>query len=153
LNANSENEVSVRLDDAGRNQKLESLQEVIKLISDNKSLLIFKTIFLASGDSGENLRTQLKLTKKQYYSRISRLTKAGLVNRQKGRYFVTAFGMVIYDAQRLLGSAVKNYWKLRAIDSLGAANDNNVPREERAKIIDLMIGNPQIKEILLSTKF
>jgi DNA-binding HxlR family transcriptional regulator len=153
LNANSDNEVSARLDDAGRNQKLQSLGEVIKLISDTKSLLIFRTIFLASGDSSENLRTQLKLTKKQYYSRISRLTKAGLVNRQKGRYFVTAFGRVIYDVQRLLGSAVKNYWKLKAIDSLGVANDDKVPKEERMKIIDLMIGSPQIKEILLSTNF
>ena len=141
------------MDDAGRNQKLESLGEVIKLISDNKSLLIFKTIFLARGDSGENLRTQLNLTKKQYYSRISRLTKAGLVKRQKGRYFVTAFGRVIYDAQRLLGSAVKNYWKLKAIDSLGVTKDDKMPTEERTKIIDLMIGNPQIKEILLSTNF
>jgi len=153
LNANSDNKVSARLDDAGRNKKLESLGNLMKLISDNKSLLIFKTIFLASGDSGENLRTQLNLTKKQYYSRISRLTKAGLVKRQKGRYFVTAFGRVIYDAQRLLGSAVKNYWKLKAIDSLGVANDDKMPTEERTKIIDLMIGNPQIKEILLSTNF
>ncbi len=153
MNANSDNKVSARLDDAGRNQKLESLGNLMKLISDNKSLLIFKTIFLASGDSGENLRTQLNLTKKQYYSRISRLTKAGLVKRQKGRYFVTAFGRVIYDAQRLLGSAIKNYWKLKAIDSLGVANDDKMPTEERTKIIDLMIGNPQIKEILLSTNF
>ena len=153
MKAHSDIELSARLDDAGRNQKLEFFREVIKLISDNKSLLIFKTIFLASGDTGENLRTQFKLTKKQYYSRMSRLTKAGLVNRQKGRYFVTAFGMVIYDAQRLLGSAVNNYWKLKAIDSLGVAYDDKVPMEECMKIIDLMIGNPQIKEILLSTSF
>jgi hypothetical protein len=112
-----------------------------------------KTIFLASGDTGENLRTQFKLTKKQYYSRMSRLTKAGLVNRQNGIYFVTAFGRMVYYAQRLLGSAVNNYWKLKAIDSLGVAYDDKVPREERMKIIDLMIGNPQIKEILLSTSF
>ncbi|HET7149023.1 MAG TPA: hypothetical protein VFI73_11045 [Candidatus Nitrosopolaris sp.] len=156
MSANSNIELSARLDDAGRNQKIEFLGEVIKLISDNKSLLIFKTIFLATeenGDSGENLRTQLKLTKKEYYSRISRLKKAGLVNRQKGRYFVTAFGRVIYGAQRLLGSAVNNYWKLKAIDSLGISTDDKVPPEERTKIIDLMIGNPQIKEILLSANF
>ncbi|MGB6672876.1 MAG: hypothetical protein WBE34_10610 [Candidatus Nitrosopolaris sp.] len=91
MKANSDIELSARLDDAVRNQKLEFLGEVTKLISDNKSLLIFKTIFLASGDTGENLRTQFKLTKKQYYSRMSSLTKAGLVNRQKGIYFVTAF--------------------------------------------------------------
>ena len=139
--------------DAGGKQKTESVVDVIKLMSDDKSLLIFNTIFLASGDNSESLRAQLKLTKKQYYSRISRLTKAGLVKRQKGRYFVTAFGRVIHDAQRLLGSAVKNYWKLKAIDSLGAANDDKMPTEERTKIIDLMIGNPQIKEILLSTNF
>ena len=156
MNANSDIELSARLDDAVRNQRLEFLGEVTKLISDNKSLLIFKTIFLASGDSGdtgENLRTQFKLTKKQYYSRMSRLAKAGLVNRQNGRYFVTAFGRVVYYTQRLLGSAVNNYWKLKAIDSLGVAYDDKVPREERMKIIDFMIGNSQIKEILLSTSF
>jgi hypothetical protein len=153
LNANSDNEVSARLDDAGRNQKLETPGNLMKLISDNKSLLIFKTIYLISGDSGENLRTQLKLTKKQYYSRISRLTKAGLVKRQKGRYFVSAFGKVIFEAQRLLESAIKNHWKLKAIDSLGVANDDKVPKEECKKIIDLMVGNQQIKEILLSTSF
>jgi DNA-binding HxlR family transcriptional regulator len=150
LNARIRQEVSVKLDDAGRKKNSESLTEVIRLISDDKSLLIFKTIFLASGDSSQDLRSQLKLTKKQYYSRISRLTKAGLVNRIKGRYFVTAFGTVIYDVQRLLGGALKDYWKLKAIDSLGITNDDKVPKEERMKIIDLMIGNPQIKEILLS---
>lgn len=110
-------------------------------------------LFFLLVDSSEILRTQLKLTRKQYYSRISRLTKAGLVKRQKGRYFVTSFGKVIYEAQRLLGSAVKNHWSLKTIDSLGVALDDNVPKEERVKIINLMIGNPQIKEILLSTKF
>ena len=148
MNANPDLEVATKLDNAVSKKNSESLAVVINLISEDKSLLIFKTIFLASGDSSENLRTHLNLTKKQYYSRISRLTKAGLVNRQKGRYFVTAFGKVIYDAQRLLGSAVKNYWKLKALDSL-VANDK-VPKQERSKIIDLMISNPQIKEILLS---
>jgi hypothetical protein len=62
------------------------------------------------------------------------------VKRQKGRYFVTAFGKVIYDAQRLLESAVKNYWKLKAIDSLGVANDDKMPKEECKKIIDLLLG-------------
>ena len=95
----------------------------------------------------------MKITKKQYYSRISHLIKAGLVKRRKGRYFVTAFGKVVYNAQKLLGTAVKNYWKLRAIDTLGVANDDIMPKQERRKIIDIMIGNLQIREILLSTDF
>jgi len=44
-----------------------------------------------------------------------------------------------------------SYWKLRAIDSLGVANNNTTSEEVRSKIIDLMIGNLQIREILLST--
>jgi hypothetical protein len=112
-------------------------------MSDDKSLFIFNTIFLARGENSETLRTQLKLTKKQYYSRISRLIKVGLVKRQKGNYFVTAFGKVVYNAQKLVGTAVKSYWRLRAIDSLGVANNNTTSKEERSKIIVLMIGNLQ----------
>jgi predicted transcriptional regulator len=146
----SDNKVPAILDDVMRNMKSECLAEFIKLISDDKSLLIFNTIFLASGDSSDILINQLKLTRKQFYSRITRLVKAGLVKRQKGRYSLTSFGTVIYDAQRLLGNAVKNYWKLRAIDSLGGATNDSIPEEERNKIIDKMINNREIKEILLS---
>jgi hypothetical protein len=155
LNAISDTKVTAtnHIVDAGSKQKSECGADIIKLMSDDKSLSIFNTIFLASGDTSETLRTQLKLTKKQYYSRISHLIKAGLVKRRKGRYFVTAFGKVVYNAQKLLGTAVKNYWKLRAIDTLGVANDDKMPTEERMKIIDLMIGNQQMKEILLSADF
>jgi DNA-binding HxlR family transcriptional regulator len=140
-------------DRAGKPQKAQALAQVLKLMSDDRSLLILKTIFLASGDSSDILRTQVKLTRKQYYSRISRLTKAGLVNRQKGRYYLTTFGKVVYYAQRLVAIAVKNNWKLKAIDSLGMANDYNMPDEERKKIIDQIISDQQIKEILLLPGF
>ena len=150
MEAISDNKVPAKLHDAMRNIKSECLAEFIKLISDDKSLLLFNTIFLASGDSSDILINQLKLTRKQFYSRITRLVKAGLVKRQKGRYFLTSFGTVIYDAQRLLGNAVKNYWKLKALDSLGGADNDSIPEDERNKIIDRMINNRQIKKILLS---
>jgi predicted transcriptional regulator len=129
----------------------EGLAEIIQIISDDKSVLILQTIFLASGDTSEVLRTRLKLGRKQYYSKMSRMSKAGLVKRQKGRYFVTTFGKVIYDVHRLLVSAVKNHWKLKAIDSF--ANHDPLPKEERVKIIERMIGNQQIRQILLSPDF
>jgi hypothetical protein len=130
----------------------ERLAEIIQIISDDKSVLLLQTIFLASGDTSEVLRTRLKLGRKQYYSKMSRMSKAGLLKRQKGRYFVTAFGKVIYDAHRLLVSAVKNHWKLKAIDSLGD-QILLLPKEERVKIIERMIGNQQIRQILLSPDF
>lgn len=158
MNAISERKVKpAKHDDrteSGKDQNSERLAELIRLISDGKSLLLFNTSFLGGGDNSEILRTQLKLTRKQYYSAMSCLINAGLVKRRKGRYLVTAFGNVIYDAQKLLGDALKNYWKLKAIDSLGGATgDADMPKEESSKIIDLMIGNQQIKEILLSNKF
>jgi hypothetical protein len=131
----------------------ERLAEIIQIISDDKSVLLLQTIFLASGDTSEVLRTRLKLGRKQYYSKMSRMSKAGLVKRQKGGYFVTAFGKVIYDAHRLLVSAVKNHWKLKAIDSLNVANQGLVPNDERVKIIESMIANEQIRQILLSPDF
>lgn len=84
------------------------LAEIIQIISDDKSVLLLQTIFTASGDTSEVLRTRLRLGRKQYYSKMSRMSKAGLVKRQKGRYFVTAF-----DAHRLLVSAVKNIGNLK----------------------------------------
>jgi hypothetical protein len=77
LEAISDNKVPAKLDDAMRNMKSDCLAEFIELISDDKSLLIFNTIFLASGDSSDILINQLKLTRKQFYSRITRLVKAG----------------------------------------------------------------------------
>lgn len=135
------------------NLKIERVVNLIKLMSNDKSALIFENIFLASGHRSDILRKRLKLTRKQYYTRISRLIKAGLVRRQKGRYFPTSFGRVFYDAQNQLGNAIKNYWRLKAIDSLGVANQGNMPEQERKKIIDQMTDNQQIKEILLSKKY
>ena len=116
-------------------------------ISDKKASNIFKSI--ASADSNTDiLITQLKLTRKQYYSRMSRLVQAGLVKRQKGRYLLTAFGKVIYSAQMNLEAkienALSNYWKLKAIDSLEMPS-----REETGKVICALIENEEIKSVLL----
>jgi predicted transcriptional regulator len=148
LNSEKEDRIEREKISSVRTQNMTIMADVIKTMSDEKSLLIFNTIYLAGGDESEAIRDGLKLTRKQYYSRISRLQKTGLVKRKKGRYFLTAFGKVIYDSQRLLGTAIKNYWKLRAIDSLWF-DENEVPKEERKKIIDELLGNQQLKDILL----
>jgi predicted transcriptional regulator len=116
-------------------------------ISDKKSSNIFKSIASARSNT-DILITQLKLTRKQYYSRMSRLIQAGLVKRQKGRYLLTAFGKVIYSAQMNLEAkienALTNYWKLKAIDSLEMPS-----REETEKVISALIDNEEIKSVLM----
>ena len=121
------------------------LAKVLKSISDDESLELFR--FIANNDSdSESLRNRTKMTRKQYYSRMSRLMKAGLVKRRNGKHNLTAFGRVIYDTQITIENAINNYWKLKAIDSLEMSDD--LPVEERKKLIDNLIENNGIREIL-----
>ena len=95
----------------------------------------------------ESLRVKLKLTKKPHYQRMSALVRSGLVmKRQDHKYYLTAFGHVIYQVLLTMDGAMKEYWKLKAVDSL-----NNIPARERKIIIDSMINNRQIKELLYRT--
>ncbi len=127
-----------------------SIADVFKVISDDNSLVLFNTIALAPGDS-DILKTTVKLTRKQFYSRMSGLVKADLVTRKNGNYFITSFGKIVYNAQLMIGKAVESYWKLKALDSfrLSSSVDSQLPAEEYNKVIDvLMNGKDEIKEIL-----
>ena len=88
------------------------------------------------------------MTSKQYYSRMSALLKAGLVKRKSGRYNLTAFGKVVYDAQATIENAINNYWKLKAVDSIIEISEE-APKEEFNKIVDILIDNQQIRDSLI----
>jgi hypothetical protein len=120
--------------------------DVLKTISDSRSLELFRTIALTKPDS-DMLISKTRLTRKRYYSRISRLMKAGLVKRKNGKYILTAFGKIIYHiALMTMENAVSNYWKFKAIDSLDMSKD--LVAGQRKKIIDSLIDNQEIKAIL-----
>lgn len=90
---------------------------------------------------------KVKLSRKEYYSRMSRLMKTGLVKRKNGKHYLTAFGKVIFDAELILGKAGDNNWRLRAIDSIDLSND--ITMNERSKLIDSIVDDLKIKEIVL----
>lgn len=119
------------------------------VISDRSSAKLLGLIASSESSTGI-LLTKLNLTRKQYYSKMFRLVKAGIVKRQKGRYSLTAFGRVIYTAHKKLEmeieSALKDYWKLRAIDSM----DLSTGDEEHDRVISTLIENQQIKNVLLT---
>lgn len=121
------------------------LAKVLKSISDEESLELFRSIG-ANGSDTESLRNKIKITRKQYYSRMSRLMKVGLIKRKNGKHTLTAFGKVIYETQITIQNAINSYWKLKAVDSLEMSND--LPLEERKKLIDNLIENINIREIL-----
>jgi Mn-dependent DtxR family transcriptional regulator len=122
--------------------------DILGAISDARALAVYKTI--ASEKANSNLLiTKMQLTRKQYYSRISRLIKTGLVKRENGRYTLTSFGKVIYDFQIAIEIALENFWKLKAIDSL-QADDSTLSKEEQTKVLDVLIQNDKIKEVIFA---
>jgi predicted transcriptional regulator len=121
-----------------------SLAHVLKSISDDKSLSIFQLIANINSN-GEIILKKLGLTRKQYYSKISAMMKAGLIKRQSGRYYLTPFGKVIYCCTMIAKNALDNYYNLKAIE---ATEVSGLPNEEIGKLIDVLIDNPQVKEFV-----
>ena len=124
-----------------------SIADVLDTISDDKSLVLFNTIALSNSDGSDILISKLNLTRKQYYSRISKLVKVDLVVRRNRKYFLTSLGKIVYDAQKIIGNAVGDYWKLKAVDTLEITDQ--MPKEEYNEIINALIENEKIKEGLI----
>lgn len=129
-----------------------SIVDILKSISDDKGLILFNTIALANGESEIQIR-KMGLTSKQFYSRISKLTKADLIKRKYGRYSLTVLGRVVYEAHTTIGKALMYYWKLKAIESIETSPSFKLPKDDLAKLVDTLIDNQQIKDIVRKTSF
>jgi predicted transcriptional regulator len=121
-----------------------SLVDVLKSISDDKSLSIFQLISDVNSN-GEIILKKLGLSTKQYYSRISAMTVTDLIKRKSGRYYLTPFGKVIYCCIMIAKNALNNYYKLKAIESIEDSDSSN---EDFNKLVDALIDNQQVKEFL-----
>ena len=122
-----------------------SLANVLKSISDDKSLSIFQAIADVNSN-GEISIKKLGISRKQYYSRISAMMETGLIKKRNGRYYLTAFGKVIYCSIMIAKNALGNYYNLKGVEATEA--QNNLSNEEFSKLVDALIGNQQIKEFL-----
>jgi hypothetical protein len=129
-----------------------SILDILKSISDDKGLILFNTIAFANGETDIQIR-KMGLTSKQYYSRISKLTKADLIKRKFGRYSLTVLGRVVYEAHMTIGKALMYYWKLKAIESIEMSPSIKLPKDDLAKLVDTLIDNQQIKDIIMKTSF
>lgn len=113
-----------------------SESELLSCLADEKSLETFKQIY----DELPVTITSLKLTRKQYYPRLAKMTKVRLVYKSNGGYRVTSLGKVVYGFRQLLQIVLDNQSKLKAIDFLQMQDE--IPREELDTIIEnLLNGN------------
>lgn len=133
---------------------MSSISDILRVLSDENGFVIFKSIANEAENRGPMIRTKLKLSRKQYYTRMASLISTGLIAKNNGVYFLTAFGRVVLYSQYLTEIAVKNYWKLGALDSvLNSTKDHEIPEEERQKIIESLVDNKEIKELLLAATY
>ena len=126
-----------------------SVEDVLKAVSDSKSLDMFRSIAKGSVES-EVLKETRGLSKKQYYFRMRQLLKAGLIQRIKGSFSLTCLGAVVYHAQLIVEKGVNNYWKLKAIDSIQSSAE--IGEHERTKLIKTIIDDSGIESILVAQK-
>ena len=118
--------------------------KVLRIIADEKSMGLFRTIFSSGGGGGidsESLQGKTNLTRKEYYTRLVVMVKAGLVMKTEGRYTLTAFGNVVYNSQMMVENGITNFWRLKAIDSLSTSKV--LPKEEQQKVADKLLLNDQ----------
>ena len=125
---------------------VQSIVKIFESLSDEQSVKLFTTIATGESTNTLELRTRVPLTRKQYYSRLSRMIGAGLVKRKGGKLVLTAFGKIVYESLKIVEAANSIQWKLRALDSVDASEE--LPKEERRKLLDNLIENEFIKEIL-----
>ncbi len=124
---------------------MHSVAEIFESLSDEQSVKLFNTIASERVNSVE-MRTKVPLTRKQYYSRLSRMIRVGLIKRRSGKLFLTAFGKIVYESQKLIEAANNAQWKFKVLDSVDVSEE--LPKEEREKLLDNLIENSHIKEIL-----
>jgi hypothetical protein len=112
-------------------QKIAGVAGVFESLSDNISVGLFTAIAHERINSVV-LRNKVKISRKQYYSRLSKMVDAGLIKRSDSKLIPTAFGRIVYQVQRTIEEASTNLWRLRAIDSLEISDD--LPVEEHKNL-------------------
>lgn len=127
-----------------------SISFILKKISDDKALTLFNNIALSKDNSHLPLK-EMNLSTKQFYTRISGLTSAGLIRKKQGRYCLTALGKVVYNAHAVIGKALSYYWKMKAIESIQSSAGRELAGEDMQMLIKSLIDNHQIRDILLES--
>jgi hypothetical protein len=126
--------------------RTQTAPSVLRVVADEKSWQLLKNIAQGTFDS-KSLKSNSKLTRKQYYSRLSRMTISKLVTKRNGRYRLTTFGKIVYEFELIIEHVLENQWKLKTVDSLELSE--GLPEEDRQKLIDKLFENQGLKQILI----
>jgi DNA-binding HxlR family transcriptional regulator len=114
-------------------------EEILKLIMNENTLKILNQIVdNNNNDKNGNILsiTKIGLTRKQFYTKLNELTSRGLIKKEKGKYYFTTFGKMVFDLtseyKNKLYSVIEDCWKFKALDLLDISDE--FTHDEKQKI-------------------
>jgi predicted transcriptional regulator len=78
------------------NLEMIRIVDILSALSDDKAFTIYNTIVLRDRQDFRALIKHMGITPYQYYSRLLKLTKAGLIRRENRKYVITYLGSIVY---------------------------------------------------------
>ena len=120
--------------------------QILNMLSDTNVCDVLKTVY-AADNSGVDFANQAKLPPTKIYPLISMLQEQHLIEKRNRKYFITIIGRAVYNTKGLIEKALRQYCKLKVIDSLIEQQD--IPVSELHKVIDTLIDDYQLKDILI----
>ena len=119
-----------------------------------KLFILVATASLAGASrtvTSEFLQSQIRTTRKQFYSNMSRLVNdAGLVSRKRGRYVLSNYGKVVFHSLNLISRAAKCFWKLEALDK-DELSSSGIPPEQIMELGARLIDDKDIFGIIFES--
>ena len=130
------------------NLEIIRIADILSALSDDKAFTIYNTIVLSNKQDFRTLIKHMGITPRQYYSRLLKLTKAGLIRRENRKYVTTPLGIIVYKAISLVGTGLKYYWVLKVVESFQAPSAIN-SNEVISKLVDSLIDDHDVKKIVV----
>ncbi|CAN5293765.1 hypothetical protein BH18THE2_BH18THE2_25700 [soil metagenome] len=94
------------------------------------------------------LNSQTKVTRKQFYSNMSRLVnKTGLILKKRGDYTLSNYGKVVFHSLNIINRVSKCFWTLKALDN-DEISSGAIPVEQMLEISARLIEDEDIRRIL-----
>ncbi|MGB7956224.1 MAG: hypothetical protein WCF23_19805 [Candidatus Nitrosopolaris sp.] len=123
-------------------------EQIFTVLSDKTSIGLMKAAYAGRLTSSNYVG---KLSKKQFYTKLKRLCKTGLVEkREDACYRTTTLGSLVYNGHvKTLEDALTNFWQLKAIDILKTRED--FPADRKESIIDEIVKGSNLKNFINST--
>ena len=123
---------------------------ILRVLADRYCLKILTVIANDGKVDSHFLQSTIGFSKKQHYSRTQHLIGCGLVKRKRGIFSLTSFGKVIYRSKLKIDAAFKEYYTLKAVDSILATKE--ITERNRKELINNIVIDNGIKMVLLGSQ-